>query len=187
MLADELEAILPKVDPVTGELLSVVKTLDDFRALAPILVEPIKDRFKIVQGANDTARDLSAPAGPVLHEWETGNKELWYAKWWTGTDTAAIYRQHPDGSPMNLLVMERTDPTRLVTTMRIGPNSESDFLRQVWWDIGIRTIWAKSDFTDEARMARRGYQVVQKYPNGRVDIQLDMTERPTPGRHEVKD
>lgn len=177
-LIEDLGAVLPTHDPLTADRLQLIS-----REQYKILMGPMHEtKFSRMASFHE----FKADGTPDVTTNIKLNLPYFLNLWWPeDADIATILRTTSTDDFLNVTAYRRMTPTMVRIVMSIGETVTSNFLRQIFYSVGTRTM------TQEARPKRvpiaisRGWYKVYDLPNahGRYELELDLSTRPVLGHH----
>lgn len=173
MFADDIAAVLPPTDSMSGDRLQLITRAEYFSILGPIHEERFM-RMASFHPKGNTAMPVVYDLGHFVEQfWPDGDP-----------DTVGIVRwavqPHFVDQFMNVTVYRRVAPGVVRTVMHIGETGYTPTMRIVLYDAGIRKILQEVRPTRVPVLEVMGAVKVSDRPNahGRYEMETDVSVRP---------
>lgn len=172
MLRDELEAVLPAIDPLTGDRFQFITRDEYVPVMGPIHRVKFM-RMTSFHPGGDTSR-------PVVYD-----PEYFLGLFWpVGADIACIIRW--DGAEFrNVTAYLRKNRATVRTVMHVGETSTGNTVRTALYDVGTRNIEQEVRASRVEVLKTMGAKLVSETPNshGRYEMKTTVSQRPVPKHH----
>lgn len=130
----DLRKALPGIDPENGDVLEVVPAGRLFDIIPSIVgYETVMTSFV---RHNDR--------GETIEAWDTHSDQFLARIVPHDKDIACVYRRKNDGTPFNVMLIERLASDTAMWRLRFGALATTPTVRRALWDLGIRRLVAET-------------------------------------------